>query len=90
MVKDEVILRSFRSSLNALAANCGPRFEIILLGKPNRLNRLLNNSCATPSKVIVFVHGHKITLFKRPWSTTTKIESNLLERGKLVIKSIKQ
>ena len=38
----------------------------------------------------VLLVGHKITPFKRPWSTMTKIESDQSTSGKSVIKSIEQ
>jgi hypothetical protein len=43
-----------------------------------------------PFIVTVLVVGQRITSFKRPWSTTTKIESLSSTRGKSIIKSILQ
>ena len=36
----------------------------------------------------VLLHGRKITPFKRPWSTTTRIESKPRERGRSVMRSM--
>ena len=85
-----MIPRSFKSSLKAFAANWGPLSKIILSGRLNHLYRLSSNSCATSLELIIFIHGHKITPFERPWLTMTRIESKLLDMGRSVIKSIMQ
>ena len=52
--------------------------------------KFLNKSWAVPSMVIVLLHGIRITPFVSPWSTTTNIESNPLDKGRSVIRSIEQ
>ena len=68
-------------------ANWGPRSEIILFGRPNREKTFWTKRSATPSAVIVFVQGEKITPFNRPWSTTTITESKPEQGGRSVIRS---
>ena len=59
--RDDLIPSSFRSSINAFDANCGPRSEMILSGSPNLLSRLLSNNCPVCSVLIVLLHGMRIT-----------------------------
>jgi hypothetical protein len=82
------MFNNFSSSWNAWAANLGSLSEMILSGSPNLLKRLSHKSVAVPSHVIVFVQGHKIIPFERPWSTKTRIESYPSTGGRSVIKSI--
>ena len=63
---------------------------MILSGSPNRLYKFSNSNQAVSSDVRVLLQGTKITPFKRPRSTTTKIESYLSAGGRSVIKSIEQ
>ena len=42
---------------------------------------------ATPSAVMVFFVGHRITPLLSPWSTMTNKESNPFEVGRLVMRS---
>ena len=42
---------------------------------------------ASPSAVIVFFVGHRITPLLSPWSTTTNKESKPFEIGRLVMRS---
>jgi hypothetical protein len=89
VVRFDLIFNSFNSSWNAWAANLGSLSEIILSGSPNLLKRLLHRSVTVPFHVIVFAQGHKITPFKRPRSTTARIELYPSTGGRSVIKSIK-
>jgi len=89
-VSFDSIPRSFRSSLNALAANCGPLSERKLLGSPNRRYTFSSKSFPTSSSVTVFEQGMKITPFVSPWSTMDKIESYPSIIGKSVIIFIEQ
>ena len=73
-----MMFKSFKSSWNVLAANRGSLSDIIRSGRPNRLYKLFLRSSAVPSQVNVLEQGHKITPFKRPRSTTTRIELNSL------------
>ena len=52
---------------------------MILLNSPNRVYSFLKMMVATPSAVMDFLVGHRITPFVSPWSTTTNKESNLFE-----------
>ena len=63
---------------------------MILSGKPNLLYKFLSKSLAVPSVVIDLLQGIRIIPFVRPWTITTRIESNPSAGGKLVIKSIEQ
>ena len=81
---------SFRSSVNAFNANCGPGSEIILSRSLNHLYKFSRSRHAVSSEVRVLLQGSKITPFKRPWSTMTKIESYPSAGGRSVIKSIEQ
>ena len=86
----EVIPNNFSSLTKDLEVNWGPQSEIILSGNLNRLYKFSSNSQPVFSVVIVFLQGVKITPLVSPWSTTTKIESNLSTGGKSMIKSIEQ
>ena len=86
----DLIPSSFKSSVNAFDANCGPRSEMILSGSPNRLYKFSRSKHAVSSEVSVLLQGSKITPFERPWSTTTKMESYPSASGRSVIKSIEQ
>ena len=86
----DLIPSSFRSSMNAFDANCGPQSEIILSGSPNCLYKFLRSRCVVSSEVSILLQGSKITPFERPWSTTTKIESYPSVGGRSVIKSMEQ
>ena len=81
---------SFKSSVNAFDANCGPRSEMILSESPNHLYRFSRSKRAVPSEVSVLLQGSKSTPFERPWSTTTKMESYPSAGGRSVIRSIEQ
>ena len=81
---------NFRSSVNAFDANCGPQSEIILSGSPNCLYKFLRSRHAMSSEVSVLLQGSKITPFKKPWSTTTKMELYLSAGGRSVMRSIEQ
>ena len=81
---------SFKSSVNAFDANCGPRSEMILSRSLNRLYKFSRSKRAVPSEVSILLQGSKITPFERPWSTTTKMESYPTAGGRSVIKSIEQ
>ena len=83
-----LIFRAFITSWKAAAANCGPLSEIILSGSPNRLKTSLINRFAVCNAVTVLLQGIRITPCESPWSTTTKIESKLLDSGRSVMKSI--
>ena len=83
----DLISRIPKNSLKALAANWGPRSEIILSGIPNLLKTLSTKSCAVCSAVTVLLQGIKITPFVCLWSTTDRIESNPFETGRSVMKS---
>ena len=73
-------------SLNAAAANCGPRSDIILSGRPNLLYTFRINMSAAPIALIVLLQGVNITPLVRPWSTMTMIESCPLSvTGKSII-----
>ena len=61
---------------------------MILSGSPNREKSRLMRAVATPSAVIVLLHGSRITPFIRPWLTTTRIESKSDDLGRSVIRSI--
>ena len=86
----DLIPSSFRISVNAFHASCGPQSEMILSGSLNRLYKFSRSSRAVSSEVSVLLQGSKITPFERPWSTMTKIESYLSAGGRSVIKSIEQ
>jgi hypothetical protein len=89
VVRFDLIFNSFNSSWNVWAANLRSLFKIISSGNPNLLKRLSRKSVTVPSHVIVFAQGHKITPFKRPQSTTTRIELYPSTGTRSVIKSIK-
>ena len=85
-----MIPKSFRSSVKAFDANWGPQSEMILSGSPNHLYSPSKSSLAVSSDVIVLLQGDKITPFKRPWSTMTKMESHPSARGRSVMRSIEE
>ena len=66
--------------------NCGPLLEMILLKSPNRVYSFLKMMVATPSAVMDFFVGQRITPFVSPWSTTTNKESKPLEIGRSVMR----
>jgi len=68
--------------------NQGLHLEMTLLGIPNLQKRLSIRRVAIPSEVTPFVIEINIIPFVRPWSATDKIESNYLDLGKSVIRSI--
>ena len=82
--------RSYSISTNAFDANCGPRSEMILSGKPNLLYKFLSSNLAVPLAVIVLLHGMRITPLVSPWSTMTRIESKPSTGCKSVMRSIEQ
>ena len=88
MERADSIPRSLRSSRKSFAANWGPRSEMILSGSPNRRKSVSCKIFAVPSASMVLLQGVRITPFVRPWSTTTKIESKLLDSGRSVMKSV--
>ena len=90
MVRADVMLSNFIISWKVLAANWGPRSEIIFSGNLYHLYKLLSKSCTAPLAVSVFVQGDKITPFERPWSTMTKMELKPSTVGRSVIRSIEQ
>ena len=47
----------------------------------------MEKECSTPLAVMFFFVRHRITPLVSPWSTTTKRESKLAEKGRLVIRS---
>ena len=75
---------------NTWDANCGPLSEIICFGSPNRLNTFSCKSFAVPSASIVLVHGASTIALVAPWSITTSIVSNSLDRGSPVMKSMER
>ena len=54
---------------------------------PKQRNTLWKKSDAILSAMTVFLVGQRITPLLRPWSTTTKRESNPDDRGRSVIRS---
>ena len=56
--------------------------------RPNHLNTFSKKSFPTPTMLMVFEQGIMITPFIRPWSTTTINESNPLEGGRSMIRSM--
>ena len=85
-----LMLSSFKSSVNAFDANCGPQSEMILSGSPNRLYKFSRSKRAVSLEVSILLQGSKITPFERPWSTTTKMESYPSARGRSVMRSIEE
>ena len=75
------------SSFWNFAANWGPQSDMTLLNSPNLVYNFLKMIVATPSAVIVFLVGYRITPLLSPWSTTTNKESKPFETGRLVIRS---
>jgi len=66
------------------------QITIILLRKTANLAATVTALTPVVSAVVVLLQGMRITPLLRPWSTTTKIESNPFTRGKSVMKSIEQ
>src|ERR1700709_163753 len=51
------------------------------------MNTFLKKSWATPSEVMVFLQGERITPLVSPWSTVTMTESKPLQGGRSVMRS---
>jgi hypothetical protein len=69
-------------------ANHGSRSEIILLGNPNQGIKCFRTLLATPCPSIVLLQGMNLAALVHPWSTMVRIESNPLDEGRSVIRSI--
>jgi hypothetical protein len=79
---------SLRASWKLSAINWGSRSEMILLGRANRVRKCRKRRSPTPSAESVLEQGMRITPLVRPWSTMTRMESNPLDVGRSVIRSI--
>src|SRR5579863_5882335 len=75
------------SSCVVCAANCGPRLEIMVRGKPVHFHMLSNSSWLVCSAVMVLWHGDKIIALL--WqSTMVRILSYPFESGRSMMKSM--
>ena len=90
VIKDDLILSSFKSYKKDFATNWGPLSEMILSIKPNHLYTLSSKSWAHWSAIKIVLQGMRITPFVWPWSTTAKIKSYPPKVGKSVIISMEQ
>ena len=90
MDNTDLMPSNFKSFVNAFDANCEPQSEMILSRSPNCLYKFSRSKRAVSLEVSILLQGSKITPFKRPWSTMTKIESYSSAGGRSVIKSMEQ
>ena len=87
MLRDDLIPSSLSSACATFDANCVPRSEIILSGRPYRRQVWSKSSFAVSSESIDFLHGVMIAVFVKR-SVTTCSESYPFDSGRSVTKSI--
>jgi hypothetical protein len=75
------------SSLLNLDVKRGSRSKIILLGMLKCGNTCVAYNVAIPSESMSFLQGRNIATLVQSWSVIVRIESCLLERGRLVMRS---
>ena len=68
--------------------NLGSLSLIIFEGSPNRGKICRRNSSATPSAVMVSLHGITISILVQSWSVIVRMESNPADSGSFTIKSM--
>ena len=85
MERERSYFKSFPSSQVKEEVNWGPWLDMILSHKQRYT--LWTKSAATPSAVMFFFMGHRITPLVSPWLTTTRRESKPAEEGRSVIRS---
>ena len=88
MESQRLYLRIQASSAVKAEVNCGPLSKIKQLCSLKQMKTCLKNSSAIPLALIVLLQGVRITPFKRPWLTMTSSELKLLDKGRLVMRSI--
>jgi hypothetical protein len=80
--------RLLHSAVENRDANLGSLSEMILLGAPNHGTRCFRYSSATPGPSIILLHGMNFAALVHPWFTMVRMESNLLDFGRSMMRSI--